>query len=107
MIVFGCFHCLPYGEHIKIKGLRQFVTWYPRHVSENPGYIVKSAKEGANGKFISIVAAIAQVFFTFDVISIMILAIKEKKCIKATIISIILAVVAIFSFILFCIISSI
>ena len=21
----------------KIKGLRQFVTWYPRHVSENPG----------------------------------------------------------------------
>ena len=22
----------------KIKGLRQFVTWYPRHVSENPGY---------------------------------------------------------------------
>ena len=24
----------------KIKGLRQFVTWYPRHVSENPGYIV-------------------------------------------------------------------
>ena len=23
----------------KIKGLRQFVTWYPRHVSENPGYM--------------------------------------------------------------------
>ena len=46
-------------------------------------YIVKSAKEGANGKFISIAAAIAQVFFTFDVISIMILAIKERKCIKA------------------------
>ena len=23
----------------KIKGLRQFVTWYPRHVSENPGFI--------------------------------------------------------------------
>lgn len=23
----------------KIKGLRQFVTWYPRHVSENPGKI--------------------------------------------------------------------
>lgn len=22
----------------KIKGLRQFVTWYPRHVSENPGF---------------------------------------------------------------------
>ena len=70
-------------------------------------YIVKSAKEGANGKFISIAAAIAQVFFTFDVISIMILAIKERKCIKATIIYMILAVVAIFSFILFVIISSI
>ena len=27
----------------KIKGLRQFVTWYPRHVSENPGY--EGAKE--------------------------------------------------------------
>lgn len=25
----------------KIKGLRQFVTWYPRHVSENPGYYGK------------------------------------------------------------------
>ena len=25
----------------KIKGLRQFVTWYPRHVSENPGYMSK------------------------------------------------------------------
>ena len=22
----------------KIKGLRQFVTWYPRHVFENPGF---------------------------------------------------------------------
>ena len=26
----------------KIKGLRQFVTWYPRHVSENPGLIAIS-----------------------------------------------------------------
>ncbi len=27
----------------KIKGLRQFVTWYPRHVSENPGCISPAA----------------------------------------------------------------
>lgn len=30
----------------KIKGLRQFVTWYPRHVSENPGYIIKIINPG-------------------------------------------------------------
>ena len=29
----------------KIKGLRQFVTWYPRHVSENPGYRAKDIVE--------------------------------------------------------------
>ena len=28
----------------KIKGLRQFVTWYPRHVSENPGYRFQTRK---------------------------------------------------------------
>lgn len=27
----------------KIKGLRQFVTWYPRHVSENPGWMLATA----------------------------------------------------------------
>ena len=38
----------------KIKGLRQFVTWYPRHVSENPGYEYrpdgKLLKKSASGR---------------------------------------------------------
>ena len=29
----------------KIKGLRQFVTWYPRHVSENPGYMLLALEQ--------------------------------------------------------------
>ena len=31
----------------KIKGLRQFVTWYPRHVSENPGFYISKFNDDA------------------------------------------------------------
>ena len=35
----------------KIKGLRQFVTWYPRHVSENPGYRVITRNDNINFRY--------------------------------------------------------
>lgn len=37
----------------KIKGLRQFVTWYPRHVSENPGDMQKLI-DGVNSQKIDL-----------------------------------------------------
>lgn len=48
-------------------------------------YIIKAAKEGVHGKFLSVIAGILQFFFTVDVLSMMILSIKEKKYIPATI----------------------
>lgn len=47
-------------------------------------YIVKSRKQGVHGKVLSVVAGICQFFFTVDVISIMILSLKEKRCVKIT-----------------------
>lgn len=47
-------------------------------------YIVKSYKQGVHGKLLSAAAAVCQFFFTADVISIMVLAVKEKKCVKIT-----------------------
>lgn len=37
-----------------------------------------------HNKFLTVVASICQFFFTVDVISIMILSVKEKKCLAAT-----------------------
>ncbi|MGN0438496.1 MAG: hypothetical protein ACI4F4_08250 [Lachnospiraceae bacterium] len=48
-------------------------------------YIIKAAKEGVHGKFLSVIAGVLQFFFTVDVLSMMILSIKEKKYIPATI----------------------
>lgn len=48
-------------------------------------YIVKSCKQGVHGKALSIATAICQFFFIVDVISIMILALKEKRYVKITI----------------------
>ena len=59
------------------------------------GYIVKSCKQGVHGKVLSVIAGICQFFFTADVISIMVLALKEKKCVKMTIALLILFVLAI------------
>jgi hypothetical protein len=59
------------------------------------GYIRMSYKEGTHGKFISVLAGIFQFFFTVDVISIMILALKEKRCVKVTIALLIILMLAI------------
>lgn len=47
----------------KIKGLRQFVTWYPRHVSENPGskdiqkaYLVSNMKRENDGVYLRVIS---------------------------------------------------
>lgn len=47
-------------------------------------YIIKSYKEGIHGKTLSIITGILQFFFVFDVISIMILTLKEKRWRKLT-----------------------
>lgn len=49
------------------------------------GYIVKANKEGIHGKIISVIATILQFFFIVDVISIMVLTLKEKKHVKLTV----------------------
>lgn len=49
------------------------------------GYIRMSYKEGVHGKILSVLAAVFQFFFTVDVFSIMILALKEKRAVKTTI----------------------
>lgn len=53
-------------------------------------YIVKSYKEGVHGKILSVVSGILQFFFVFDVISVMILALKERRWRKLTIAIIVL-----------------
>lgn len=47
-------------------------------------YIVKSCKQGVHGKVLSVFAGIFQFFFTVDVVSIMVLALKEKRWVKTT-----------------------
>ncbi len=49
------------------------------------GYIRMSYKEKVHGKVLCVIAGILQFFFTVDVFSIMFLALKEKRCVKATI----------------------
>ena len=48
-------------------------------------YIIKSCKEGKHSKIVAILSGICQFLFSFDVISIMILTIKEKHLVKTTI----------------------
>lgn len=61
------------------------------------GYIRMSYKEGTHGKFLSVLAGIFQFFFTVDVLSIMILALKEKRCVRVTIALLIILILAIVS----------
>lgn len=48
-------------------------------------YIRKARQEGIHGAFLSRIGKLLQFFFTVDVISLAVLALKEKKYIKATI----------------------
>ena len=48
-------------------------------------YIVKSCKAGVHGKVFAIAGSILQFFFAGDTISLIVLALKERKCVKATI----------------------
>ena len=48
-------------------------------------YIIKSCKEGKHSKIVAILSGICQFLFSFDVISMMILTIKEKHLVKTTI----------------------
>lgn len=57
-------------------------------------YIVLSCKQGIHGKFLSVIAGVFQFFFTVDVISLMVLALKEKKWVKITVTLLILLVLA-------------
>lgn len=47
-------------------------------------YISESRKNGVHGRILCRAAAILQFFFIADVISIMVLALKEKRCVKST-----------------------
>lgn len=69
-------------------------------------YILESKKQKVHGTILSIIATILQFFFWTDVISIMVLSLKEKKCVKATIAMIIvlavgfLAIIGIIAFLI-------
>lgn len=58
------------------------------------GYIYLSYKEGILSKNISVVAGILQFFFTLDVLSMMLLAFKDKRWIKATIVLIMILIIS-------------
>jgi len=53
-------------------------------------YLVKSAKEGIHHTVLCVIAGICQYFFVADVVSIAILALKEKKCVKSTVATLII-----------------
>ncbi|MCB7305609.1 ABC transporter permease [Bariatricus massiliensis] len=56
-------------------------------------YIIKSYKEGLHGIISSVIAGVAQFFFIFDVLSIMVMAVKEGRWKKLTITIIILVLI--------------
>ena len=73
-------------------------------------YLVKASREGIHHKALCIVAGILQFVFTADVISLMVLALKEKKWVKATIVLlglIVLAVLGVIGLIVFAILRAI
>lgn len=49
-------------------------------------YISESKLQGIHGKLLCNIATVLQFFFTVDVLSLMVLALKEKRCVKSTII---------------------
>ena len=70
------------------------------------GYIRMSYKEGTHGKFLSVLGGVLQLVFTADVLSIMIMALKEKRCVKVTIALLIILMLTIISSII-CIVATI
>lgn len=58
------------------------------------GYLIRSGKEQVHPPWMCIAGGVMQLFFTLDTISVMLLALKEKKCIKATIVMAALLVLA-------------
>lgn len=56
-------------------------------------YIIKAKKEKAHGTVLSVIGGIMQFFFAMDVISLMILSIKDKKYIPVTITLILVTVI--------------
>ena len=61
-------------------------------------YIVKSCKQGIHGKVLSVIAGILQFFFAADVISVIVLALKEKKCVKITVALLVILILAVLIF---------
>lgn len=58
-------------------------------------YIALSYKEKVHNRPFSIIAGICQFLFTLDVLSLMVLVLKEKRCVKSTVFVIILLILAI------------
>lgn len=50
------------------------------------GYLIRSARHGLHPKWLCVIGGVLQFFFVADTISIMVLVLKERKCIKATIV---------------------
>ncbi len=58
-------------------------------------YGLKAREEGAHGEVFGVLAIVSQFFFVVDVIAIMVLTLKEKKYITATIITVLLCVLGV------------
>lgn len=67
-------------------------------------YIRKSREEGVHGKVLCIIATVLQFFFTADVISVMVLALKEKRHIASTVAMILLLILGFFASIIWLIV---
>lgn len=56
-------------------------------------YLVRARQEGVHGTFLAVLAGVFQFFFALDVISMMVLTVKEKKWVKVTMAVILLTVI--------------
>lgn len=59
------------------------------------GYLARAKKDGVHAPALCITAGVLQFFFTADVVSMMILAVREKKWIRATVILLFLLLAAV------------
>ena len=48
-------------------------------------YLIKSCKDGIHPKWLAVLAGICQLFFSFDVLAMMVLTLKERHRVKTTI----------------------
>ena len=48
-------------------------------------YLIKSCKDGIHPKWLAVLAGICQFFFSFDVLAMMVLTLKERHRVKTTI----------------------